>query len=300
MIQLGNRALKAGYWGVSFAEELENCNTDVFLAIGAMSQECDGLGFMTNVVNQFSRHPVALAVAALASCEAASGRFILGVGSGSPSTLSALEISDKMGLARLAEVVHIVRSLSDQDESNYSGKFFKFNKVHSLRAGKYHFPIFIPAIRDRAIEFAARHGDGIALSNFSSVEYLKHARSVIRSVSNKEDFQMACSITYIPTTDVKEGLKVATPFAQRYLSFPIIGETLLEKSGLDPQIASEIRKGRLERVTSDIVETMVVVGKPDKLFERIHAFEKLGVSVPIIGTDPSYLDQLLSVKLDLS
>jgi 5,10-methylenetetrahydromethanopterin reductase len=299
MIELGNKARASGYWGVSLSEDLENCNTDVFLTIGVLSQKCEGLGLMTSVVNQYSRHPVSLAVAALMASQVSNGKFILGLGSGSPATSLALSIDDRRTLARLEEVVRILRILSSTPEdASFDGEFFKIKNIRSVRAKKHSFPIYIPGIRDRTIRFAVGNGEGIVLSNFSSIEYVKHAMKVISSTPNKkEDFQVACNLTYIPTSDLQEGLKIARPFAQRYLSFPVIGETLLEKSGFDPKIALEVRNGNFDRVSTDIVEAMVVVGDSDKLFDRLAALEKLGVSVPIIGTDPALLDSILSVEL---
>ncbi len=299
MVDLANSARTAGFYGVSLPEDLENCSADVFLTFGALSQRCKDLTFLTSAVNQYSRHPVALGVAALQCYEMCGGRFILGLGSGSPSTMNALSLDGRAPLARLREVVKIVRSLSTDNEVNFEGDFFKVKSVKSLRGNKrIALPIYIPGIRDRAIRLAATIGDGIILSNFSSIEYVKHATKIIASTpraSGTSSFGIACNMTYIPADDQREGLKLARPFAERYLSFPGIGETLLEKSGFDPKISGEIRKGNYERVSPEIVEAMVVFGKPDRLFDSLHSLEKLGVSLAIIGTDPAYLDKVLSI-----
>ena len=171
--------------------------------------------------------------------------------------------------------------------------------MKSIRAKKYSPRIFIPGIQDRAIKFAATFGDGIALSNFSSLGYIEHAMKLVRATRGGSNFGVACNVTYIPTTDKFEGLSYVGPFAERFLSFPGIGESLLEHSGFDTKIASEVRKGSFERVTNELVESMAVIGNSDALIERLRAMEKLGVEYPVVGTNPNLMKELVKEKLDL-
>ncbi len=297
MIDLARRASKAGFWGIALSEDLENSGPDVFVTIAALSERCPEMGFMTDVVNQYSRHPVALAGAALSCIDLLGDRFILGVGPGSPSTSDALGLDSSRPLERLQEVVKILRNVSTGNEWSLDGRYFKIHGINSIREKKYSLRVFIPGIQDKAIKFAANFGDGIALSNFSSLGYINHAMNLVKSTLGAKSFQVACNVTYVPTTDVSEGLSIARPFAERFLSFPGIGETLLEHSGFDPKIASEVRKGSFDRVTNEIVESMAVVGNKDKLIDRLKSMEKLGVEYPVVGTDPTFIESLVAGKL---
>jgi alkanesulfonate monooxygenase SsuD/methylene tetrahydromethanopterin reductase-like flavin-dependent oxidoreductase (luciferase family) len=297
MTQLATRASKAGFWGIALSEDLENSGPDIFVTIAALSERCPEMGFMTDVVNQYSRHPLALAGATLSCIDLIGGRFILGVGPGSPSTSHALGLNSDRLLERLEEVVKILRYVSSGNEWSFDGKYFNIRGIRSLREKKYSPRIFIPGIQDKAIKFAAKFGDGIALSNFSSLGYIDHAMNIVRSSKGVKDFEVACNVTYVPTTGVTKGLSIVRPFAERYLSFPGIGETLLEHSGFDPEIASEVRKGLLDRVTNEIVESMAVIGDQDVLIDRLKSMEKLGVEYPVVGTDPALIESLVREKL---
>ncbi|MDA4129220.1 MAG: LLM class flavin-dependent oxidoreductase [Thaumarchaeota archaeon] len=298
MKKLTADASKAGFWGIAFSEDLEDSGPDVFVTIAALSETCPGLGFMTDVVNQYSRHPVALGGAALSCMDLLGDRFILGLGPGSPATSKALGLESKRPLERLDEVVKIIRNISSGKEWNFDGKYFRIHGMSSLREMEYSPRIFIPGIQDKAIRFAAKFGDGIALSNFSSLGYIDHAMKTVKSVRVLKGFGASCNITYFPTNDFADGILLARPFAERFLSFPGIGETLLEHSGFDPRIAEEVRKGSLDRVTNEIIESMVVIGDKAKLVDRLKSMEKLGVEYPVVGTDPSLIEKLVNEKLE--
>jgi alkanesulfonate monooxygenase SsuD/methylene tetrahydromethanopterin reductase-like flavin-dependent oxidoreductase (luciferase family) len=300
MAKLAMDASNGGFWGIALSEDLENFGPEVFATIAVLSERCPEMGFMTDVVNQYSRHPLALAGAAL-SCTDLIGqdRFILGLGPGSPSTSQALGIASIRPLERLAEVVKILRNVSSGNELSFDGKYFNIHGVSSPPENKDFPPIFIPGIQDKAIKFAARYGDGIAISNFSSLGYIDHVVKTVRSTDGvREDFGFACNVTYVPTHDAKEGLSIARPFAERFLSFPGIGKALLEHSGFDPEIASEVRNGSFDRVTNEIVGSMAVIGDKDDLIDRLRSMEKLGVEYPVVGTDPNYVESLVKENLD--
>jgi alkanesulfonate monooxygenase SsuD/methylene tetrahydromethanopterin reductase-like flavin-dependent oxidoreductase (luciferase family) len=299
MAELAKDARKAGFWGIALSEDLENAGPDVFVTIAALATKFPEMGFMTDVVNQYSRHPVALAGAALSSMDLMGDRFILGLGPGSPATSQVLGLHANRPLERLQEVVKILRSVSSGEDWNFDGKYFQIHGMKSLRAKKYSTRIFIPGIQDRAIRFAATFGDGIALSNFSSLGYIEYAMKLVRTTRKGDDFGAACNVTYIPTGDKTKGLTYVRPFAERFLSFPGIGESLLEHSGFDVEIASEVRRGSFSRVTNGLVESMAVIGNRETLLERLKAMEKLGVEYPVVSTDPSLIKELVKEKLEL-
>jgi len=300
MQELVRAASNAGFWGIALSEDLENAGPDIFVTIAVLATKFPEMGFMTDVANQFSRHPVALGTATLSSLDLMCDQFILGLGPGSPATSQVLGLESPQPLERLREVVEILRHISSGKDWSFDGKYFQIHGMKSLRGKKYSPRIFIPGIQDRAIKFAAKYGDGIALSNFSSLGYIEHAMNLVKTTRDGASFAASCNLTYIPVSDKTKGLSYVRPFAERFLSFPGIGETLLEHSGFDPAIASEVRKGSFGRVTNELVESMAVIGGRDALLERLKAMEKLGVEYPVVGTDPSLVGDLVKNKLDLS
>ena len=300
MTNLAQKASNVGFAGLSLSEDLESCGPDAFVTIAALSKSCPDLAFMTNVVNQYSRHPLALATAVFSSIDLLDQKFVFGLGPGSPSTSIALNFESKRPLERLQEVLEILRGLAHNPrEFHFAGKYFKIQGVSPVREKVYSLRIFIPGIQDKAVGFAATFGDGIMISNFSSLGYVRHVRDVIAKSRPLQGFGIACNVTYIPMNEVSEGLKVARPFAERFLSFPGIGESLLEHSGFDHNIALEVRRGSFDRVTNEVVESMAVVGNHDKLLERLRSLEKLGVEYVTLETEPFLQEKLVSDEIGI-
>ena len=75
------RAEAAGWDGITFTDS-QNLIGDPFVAVALAGRATERLRFGTGVANLFTRHPAALANAAITVQEESGGRFTLGVGRG--------------------------------------------------------------------------------------------------------------------------------------------------------------------------------------------------------------------------
>ena len=295
-IELAKRVQEAGLYAVSMPELIGDCSEDIFVRAAVLSQRFSELRIIANVVNPLVRHPVVLAMASSSCAKACKGKFILGLGSGSAVSLNALGIKDdRHPLSRLIESTEIIRKLVSGENLTYKGMHFSVSSVSLLSPTEYRIPIFIAAIRSASIRFAAPHADGILLSSCSSEQYVKNALNMISRINHSDNFDIACNILFVPLEDRTEAMRIARSIAQRYLSIPEIGETLLKGAGFDPNIAAEIRRGSLARLTEDILDSLMVIGDRDKLLERINNFEKLGVTMSMIGSEPAFIERVASI-----
>jgi hypothetical protein len=126
---------------------------------------------------------------------------------------------------------------------------------------------------------------------------VKHVLDVVSRTRPLDGFTVVCNLTYITSKNLEDGIRAARPFAERFLSFPGIGETLLEHSGFDPEISTQVRKGSFERVTPEIIQEMAVIGNRDKLSERLRVLESLGVDFVVMGTDSLLREEIVSEKI---
>lgn len=298
IIRIAERAQRNGYYGVTIPEQIGS-SEDALVTAGALSQRCDGLHLMTQVLNHHPRHPLVLAMGASTLAHLTSGRFILGLGTGAYSTLQTMNLEDPHPYPKIGESIRIIRTLLAGEELTSRGRYYSVSSARLTHGPEIAVPIYVAAIQEKAVRFVSKVADGIVLSNCSTPRYVEYALKIIQANSEKRGFQVACTITYLPTRDRSEGLKSGRMIAERYLAMPGIGETLLSKSGVDPAISAELREGNRSRLTDDVVESMVVVGSPDRLLDRLNNLGKAGVTVPVLATLPKFIDEVAALPKEL-
>jgi 5,10-methylenetetrahydromethanopterin reductase len=297
-IKTAQKAQQNGFYGVSIPEDAGSSD-DALITVAAISQRCENLHFITNLVNHHTRHPVILGMAASTLARLTSGKFALGLGTGAPETLKAMNVQDLHPLAKMKESIAIIRKLIAGEEVIFHGEYFSVSSAKLMRGKRYDVPIYVAAIQETAVRFVSRIADGILLSNCATPRYIGYFSRIINANTAGRKFEVAVLVSYIPTKDKSEGLKLARIITQRYFMFPGIGESLLQKSGYDPTIAAEVRKGNTQRVNEEILESMVVIGSEDKMMDRLQVLEKAGVTLPIITAQPMYLEEVLKLPSNL-
>ncbi len=291
-IDLTREAERVGLFGVAIAEHIGLSSNDVFASVSLLSQKVQDIHFLANSVNQYSRHPITVAMAAITATEATAGKFILGLGTGAGDSLELMGVDDISTLSRLKEVVQITKALTQGQEASLEGKFFSLQRIKLQASKKYNIPIYVPAIRDNAIKFSAQYGNGIFLSNCSSENFVEYVTKLLSQQQKVDNFGIAAALTYIPTEDHRQGLWSAKMVIMRYISIPGIGEVLLERSGFDPVIAKLIREGK-QTLSDEVADSLCVVGNAKDLEKRIETFQKLGVTIFIVSS-PTNLKKVVS------
>ena len=91
------------------------------------------------------------------------GRVVLGVGAGwLTEEFTALGLDPKRRFSRTEECIEVLRTLWTETTPSYHGRHFDFDAVHFVPrpATDPHPPILLGGDSDRALERAARFGDG--------------------------------------------------------------------------------------------------------------------------------------------
>ncbi len=159
----------------------------------------------------------------------------------------------------LREAVQITKALTQGRDVAIEGKFFSVQRMKLQSSKEYDIPIYVPAIRDNAIKFAAEYSDGIFLSNCSSVKFVEYVTKLLSQYHKNDNFGIAAALTYIPAEDRKQGLWSAKMAIMRYISIPGIGEVLLERSGFDASSAALIRQGK-QTISDELADALCTVG----------------------------------------
>jgi probable F420-dependent oxidoreductase len=247
----------------------------------------------TAIVGVFSRGPAIIAIGAAAMGEAAPGRFVLGVGSGSNVTVERWNGGhfDKP-LTRVTEVVQAVRQALDGVPVSVDGRTLKVSGFKLGRPAPYRVPIYVAALQERMIRQAVRVADGV-ITNWLSADDVKQVAAVVRDEAQKvgkdaASFPILCRISVNPTREsrAREQFRRAVT---AYLNVPVYrrfhqwlgrGDALAE---MNARWDAGDRKGALAAVPERAIDDLVVLGTPDECRAKLARYVENGVTVPILN-----------------
>jgi probable F420-dependent oxidoreductase len=271
----------------------------ICLALGASWTSTATLG--TAIVGVFSRGPAIIAIGAAAMGEAAPGRFVLGVGSGSNVTVERWNGGRfDRPLTRVTEVVHAVRQALDGVPVNVDGETLKVSGFKLGRPAPYRIPIYVAALQERMVRQAVRVADGV-ITNWLSAEDVKQVAAVVRDEASKVGkdpaaFPILCRISVCPTRESRARDQFRRAVTA-YLNVPVYrrfhqwlgrGEALAE---MNARWDAGDRKGALAAVPERAIDELAVLGTPDECRDALARYVENGVTVPILNfmnleTDP--------------
>ena len=162
-------AEEAGFAGLWISDHYHPWNDEqgqspfVWSVIGAISQACS-LPVTTAVTCPTVRiHPAVVAQAAATSSVLLEGRFILGVGSGealNEHILGGPWPHAARRLEMLEEAVEVMRALWSGDVVSHSGEHYTVDTARLYTLPDQSPPVYVSAFGPKALEVAARIGDG--------------------------------------------------------------------------------------------------------------------------------------------
>jgi probable F420-dependent oxidoreductase len=263
----------------------------ICLALGASWTSTATLG--TAIVGVFSRGPAIIAIGAAAMGEAAPGRFVLGLGSGSNVTVERWNGGHfDRPLTRVTEVVQAVRQALDGVPVNVDGETLKVSGFKLGRPAPYRIPIYVAALQERMVRQAVRVADGV-ITNWLSAEDVKQVAAVVRDEAPKAGkdpaaFPILCRISVCPTREPRARDQFRRAVTA-YLNVPVYrrfhqwlgrGAALAE---MNARWDAGDRKGALAAVPERAIDELAVFGTPDECREKLARYVENGVTVPILN-----------------
>ena len=169
LVEQAVAAEKAGFEALWISDHYHPWNDEqgespfVWGMIGAISQACS-LPVTTAVTCPTVRiHPAVIAQAAATAAVQLEGRFVLGVGSGealNEHVLGDVWPSADVRLEMLEEAVELIRELWKGDPVTWDGKHYRTDTARIYTLPDEPPPIYVSAFGPKALELAARIGDG--------------------------------------------------------------------------------------------------------------------------------------------
>jgi probable F420-dependent oxidoreductase len=147
----------------AYALSAEDPFYDPLGLFGVLAGATERLNLGTGVLVAAYRHPIVLAKTLATIERFAPGRIRLGVGTGwMREEFDALGVPFERRGARLDEYMDALRALWSGEATSFDGEFYRWPDAGFLPSPTAPIPLIVGGHSDRALERAAKHGDGWA------------------------------------------------------------------------------------------------------------------------------------------
>ncbi len=259
----------------------ESGGYDAFTPITAASQWAHSLRFGTAIVPVYTRGAHTLASTVASVCQAAPGRFALGIG-----TSSDVIVERWNGLAfekpyqRVRDTIRFLRAALSGEKVTEEYETFA---VKGFRLGipvPEQPPILVAALREGMLKLAGREGDG-AIINWLSADDVK---TVVPHVGASKE--IVARIFVFPSDDAGVARAVGKRAIVSYLTVPVYA-AFHEWLGRGDELKNlwrlwneGDRKAAAESIPDHVVDELLVWGRPEQCREHIQRYIDNGVTTP--------------------
>jgi probable F420-dependent oxidoreductase len=282
---------------------------DAFTPLALASAWAPSLRLGTAIVPAFTRGPGCLAQSVGSLAQAAPGRVALGVGTSSDVIVEGWNgIPFEQPYQRTRDMVRFLRQALTGEKvtaeyETFSVRGFKLGMVPPEPV-----PILVAALREGMLRLAGRDGDG-AIVNWLSAEDVATVAPIVRraaegttGASDDAAPEIAARI-FVAASDDADTVRGMGRFAiAAYLNVPVYA-AFHEWLGRGDQLGDMWRlwkegdrKRALAAIPDEVVDELIVWGKPEQCREHIQRYVDNGVSTPALALLPFGYDQRQAIR----
>jgi F420-dependent oxidoreductase-like protein len=261
--------------------------SDPLISFAAAAVQTSSIKLGTSIVPTFPRHPLALAMQAVALGQLAPGRFRLGVGpSHRPTMENTWGIAFERPLSHLREYVEVLRPALTTGQVDVDGPRFR---VHTKIADPPQVPVMISALREASFRLAGEIADG-AIAWVCPAEYLgRVAKPAIAAGAAKAGRAAPPLIAHCFLVADENRAVVNEVAQQRVSNYPRL-----------PFYASMFAAAgypeALEGTLSDrMIDAVVLHGSEQRIADGLQAFANAGATEIIASVLPAGGDRQASI-----
>ncbi|TCK21913.1 LLM class flavin-dependent oxidoreductase [Pseudonocardia endophytica] len=293
MVELARKAEQAGLDSVWMADGYYARDPLVSLAAVGAATERVLLG--TSVLNPYTRHPAALAMAFATLDELSGGRAVIGIGSGAQH-----QVADQMGydgsrpLTAVREAIDVLEQMATGHEVRYDGKVITARGPRLVIRGARQLPIYVGAVGPKMLQLAGRRGAGAFVPQ-TSPEFVRAAvKDVAKGAADAgrdpRDVDIAAMIVLAVADDEADAQRTVGPLLGILMLAPE-AERILQGNGLDPGIADRLRaafaaggvREVARTVTPEMIDKLAIAGPPDLCRAKLQELVDAGVTHPVVS-----------------
>ena len=255
--------------------------TDAFTPLALAAAWAPSLRLGTAIVPVFTRGAATLAQSVAAMCQAAPGRFALGIGTSSDVIVEQWNgIPFVKPVHRVRDTIRFLRAALagekvTEDYETFSVRGFRLGLTLPELP-----PILVAALRPGMLRIAGTEGDG-AIINWLSAD---DVRTVVPHVG--EDKEIVARIFVLPTEDRDLVNLVGRRAIAAYLNVPVYAkfhEWLGRGEMLEPMWQAwhtGDRKAATEAIPEELLDELIVHGSVDEIRAHLARFTENGVTTP--------------------
>jgi probable F420-dependent oxidoreductase len=268
----------------------ESGGYDAFIPLAVAAQWAPELRFGNAIVPVYTRGAHTLASTVASMCQAAPGRFALGLGTSSNVIVERWnDITFDKPYQRVRDTIRFLRTALSGEKVDEEYETFR---VRGFRLGipvPEQPPILVAALRSGMLGLAGREGDG-AIINWLSADDVK---TVVPHVG--ADKEIVARIFVFPSDDAGLVYAVGKRAIASYLTVPVYA-AFHEWLGRGDQLADlwrlwkeGDRKAAAASIPDSVVDELLVWGKPEACREHVQRYIDNGVTTPapalMVGPD---------------
>ncbi len=264
--------------------------TDGFTPLILASQWAPELRLGVAIIPAFTRGPALMAQHIASMCEAAPGRFVMGIGSSSNVIVEHWNgIPFEEPYKRTRDMVRFLRTALTGEKVSQEFDEFEVKGFTLRRVPPTQPPILIAALRAGMLRLAGREGDG-AIINWLSANDVATVKPYVEE--GGPDKEIVARIFCCPNPDaeiVRAGAKRAIA---AYLNVPVYADfhRWLGRSddldGMWSAWSEGDRKAALDAIPDHVVDELIVHGHPEECREHIDRYHEMGVTTSTVSIMP--------------
>jgi probable F420-dependent oxidoreductase len=273
--------------GYTDAWSSEVNGTDAFtpLALAALWDSQLRLG--TAIAPVYTRGPGLLAMSGATLASLAPGRFVLGIGTSSPTVVehwNGIEYARPYQRAR--DMLQFLRQALAGDKVTRQYQTFAVDGFRLDQAPAVPPALALAALRPQMLRLAAAEADA-AITNWLAPGDVPAVRAVAGP-----DCELVARIFVCPTTDAEVARSIGKRLIAAYLTVPAYAAFqawLGREDELRPMQdawAAGDRRGALAAISDRVVDDLFVHGAPEACRERLAQYQAAGLDTPVIAIVP--------------
>jgi len=264
--------------------------TDGFTPLVLASQWAPTLRLGIAIIPAYTRGPALMAQHIASICEAAPGRFVMGIGSSSNVIVENWNgIPFEEPYRRTRDVARFLRRALTGEKVSEKYDGFEVNGFTLRRVPQEQPPILIAALRPGMLRLAGREGDG-AIINWLSAEDVATVKPYVEEGGAQKE--IVARIFCCPNPDAEVVRAGAKRAIAAYLNVPVYADfhRWLGRSedleGMWTYWAAGDRKAALDAIPDRVVDELIVHGPPEQCREHIDRYHAMGVTTSAISIMP--------------
>jgi probable F420-dependent oxidoreductase len=277
----------------------ETAGTDAFTPLALVAEWAPGMRLGTAIAPIYTRGAGLLAMQAATIAELAPGRFVLGIGTSTPTIVTNWNgLPFEAPYARSRDTLRFLRAALRGDKVTETYETFAVSKFRLERPPTPPPQVVLAALRPGMLRLAAREADG-AITNWLAPSDVPTVRSALG-----EDPELVARIFVCPTTDTAAARGLGRLLISSYLTVPVYaafhewlgrGDAL---RAMHEAWAAGDRQAANEAIPDEVVDELIVHGPPEKCRDRVAEYVEQGLTTPVIsilptGDDPSEMVRAL-------